>query len=189
VFGTIGQDPGTAWSGGGVSTTNQNLSRRRGAIASSAGWVNPGLVFETAGATLAAALAGFGVAPVLDDPYAEWAAARGLADAAAAVDADPDGNGLANGLEFAFGDAAAVSLDVLTPESGHWQLRLGLHVRHRLGPLRWGVAVSDDLAGWRTVVEELAPPAPAAGVFRPLTVSLPVSAAPGGQARLFVVRP
>jgi hypothetical protein len=76
IFGTIGQDPGTAWSGGGVSTTNQNLSRRRTARAPAAGWSQPGLVFETVGTSLATALLDFGVAPVLDDPYADWPGSR-----------------------------------------------------------------------------------------------------------------
>ena len=101
MFGLIGHDPGTAWTGSGVSTANQNLSRRRTVFSPSAGWVDPSQTFEVAGVSLATAMSGMGVAPVLDDPYVVWAAERGLVGAAAAFDADPDDNGVANGLEFA----------------------------------------------------------------------------------------
>jgi hypothetical protein len=37
------------------------------------------------------------------DPYLDWAATKGLAGPAAAFDADPDGDGIANGLEFVLG--------------------------------------------------------------------------------------
>lgn len=188
VFGTIGQDPGAAWSGGGIATTNQNLTRRRTAIAPSAGWTSPSLVFETAGTTLATALSGFGVAPVLDDPYADWVASRGLAGEAAAIDADPDGDGVANGLEFAFGETSGAVMSVVTPSPGQWQMQLGLQVRHRLGALRWGVATAPDLTGWQTQWEEGAPLAPPSGAFRALTLTVPATA-PAGQLRFFVIRP
>ncbi len=191
VFGTIGHDPGSAWSAAGVSTANQNLSRRRTAIAPSSGWTNPSLVFETAGTSLATALDGFGVAPPLDDPYAEWAAARGLSGAAAEIDADPDANGLPNGIEFVFGDAGP-RLSPPGPAAGQWQWQLDAQARHRIGALRWGVATFDSPAGWVTRWEEPSPAVPAmpnAGEFRPLTLRLPASDAAAGLARVFVVRP
>jgi endonuclease/exonuclease/phosphatase family metal-dependent hydrolase len=189
VFGTIGQDPGTAWSGGGVSTTNQNLSRRRTASTPAAGWSQPGLVFETVGTTMATALVGFGVAPVLDDPYAEWAATRGLAGTSAAIDADPDGNGVPNGVEFVFGDGAGALLRALEPSPGRWQWQAGPQVRNRLGAVRWGLATAGSLDGWHTQWEETASLAPPPGDFRPLTLTLPATDQPAGLARVFVVRP
>jgi endonuclease/exonuclease/phosphatase family metal-dependent hydrolase len=189
IFGTIGQDPGAAWSGGGVSTTNQNLSRRRTARAPAAGWTQPGVAFETVGTSLATALLGFGVAPVLDDPYAEWAAARGLAGTSAAIDADPDGNGVPNGVEFVFGDGADAVLRVLELSPGRWQWQVGPQVRNRLGAVRWGVATADSLDGWQTRWEETSPLAPLPDDFRPLRLTLTATEQPAGLARVFVVRP
>lgn len=189
VFGTIGVDPGTAWASGGVSTTNQNLSRRPEAIASSAGWTTPASLFETAGTTLAAALQGFGVAPALDDPYADWAASRHLVGAAAAVDADPDGDGVANGLEFVFGDPSAAALTVTAPAPDQWQVRVGLQVRNRLGSLRWGMATAEGQTAWQTRWEEAAAVDSPAEEFRPLTLTLPASAATHRRVRFFVIRP
>jgi endonuclease/exonuclease/phosphatase family metal-dependent hydrolase len=189
IFGTIGQDPGTAWSAAGVSTANQNLSRRRTAITPSPGWTNPGLVFETAGTTPATALVGFGVAPPLDDPYAEWAVARGLAGAAAGIEADPDGDGVANGIAFVFGDAGGPLLQPLSPSPGRWQWQLGTPVRSRLGTVRWGVATAESADDWRTRWEESSPLVPPSGEFRPATVTLPATDATTGLARVFVVRP
>ena len=68
AFGTPGVDPGSAWSGGGVSTANQNIELLPGITSGDpAGWSNPSLRFETVSttpATLPAGLEGFGVAPV-----------------------------------------------------------------------------------------------------------------------------
>lgn len=67
VFGTPGVDPGSAWSGNGVSTANQNIQLKDGITAGDLdGWTDPSERFETVSttpSTLPAGLAGFGVAP------------------------------------------------------------------------------------------------------------------------------
>ncbi|MFN0130297.1 MAG: endonuclease/exonuclease/phosphatase family protein [Verrucomicrobiales bacterium] len=188
IFGLIGQDPGTAWSGRGVSTANQNLSRRRSGITASPGWTDPSAVFETAGTTPSTALDGFGAAPVLDDPYVEWALDRGLTGAHAALDSDPDGNGIANGLEFVFGQAGPVLTPILLSD-GRWECRVGPQVRSHFGPLRWGVATATSLDDWTVRCEAASPLGPDAAGFSPLSLALPSRAAASGQARVFVTRP
>lgn len=188
IFGTIGQDPGTAWSGRGVSTANQNLSRRRFANTASPGWTDPSGVFEIAGTTPSTALDGFGVAPILDDPFVEWAVARGLTGAHAALDADPDGNGIANGLEFVFGEDGPTLTPILRSD-GRWEWRIGPHVRSRLGPLRWGVATATSLDDWAVRWEAVSPLVPATGGLQPLSLALPSTAVGNAQARVFVTRP
>ena len=67
VFGTIGTDPGSAWSGNGVSTADQNIALRPGITEGNAnGFTDPSLRFETIDETVAPGtgdLAGFGTAP------------------------------------------------------------------------------------------------------------------------------
>jgi hypothetical protein len=55
------------------------------------GWVNMDSV----------TIPGSQVAP--PNPYLDWAATKGLSGPAAAFDADPDGDGIANGIEFVLG--------------------------------------------------------------------------------------
>jgi hypothetical protein len=67
VFGNPGSDPGSAWSGSGVSTANQNI-RLLSSITTGDldGWTDPSTRFETVSttpATLPAGLSGFGVPP------------------------------------------------------------------------------------------------------------------------------
>ena len=67
VFGTPGSDPGSAWTGGGVSTRNSNIALIAGITAGDTdGWTDPSARFSTISSTPNAAdgLAGFGVAPV-----------------------------------------------------------------------------------------------------------------------------
>ncbi len=67
VFGTPGNDPGSAWTGNGVSTANQNIQIYPGINTGDLdGWADPSLRFYTVSTTpsaLPAGLAGFGIAP------------------------------------------------------------------------------------------------------------------------------
>ncbi|NVJ89211.1 MAG: lamin tail domain-containing protein [Flavobacteriaceae bacterium] len=62
IFGTPGSDPGSSWSGSGVSTANQNISLKSGITSGDTdGWTDPSERFENTadGSTLT----GFGIAP------------------------------------------------------------------------------------------------------------------------------
>ena len=98
VFGEIGHDPGIAWAGPGAETTSNGVLSLRPSVATgSGGWRQPGRRFTfVAGASLA----GFGIAPVVTDPYYVWTAAAGLSGLAAAPASDPDGDGAPNLAEF-----------------------------------------------------------------------------------------
>ncbi len=67
VFGNPGLDPGSSWSGNGVSTANQNIQLLAGITTGDVdGWLDPSIRFETVSttpATLPAGLTGFGIAP------------------------------------------------------------------------------------------------------------------------------
>lgn len=67
VFGNPGSDPGSAWSGNGVSTANQNIELNTGISTGSTGFTDPSLRFNTVSTapTTATGLAGFGIAPVM----------------------------------------------------------------------------------------------------------------------------
>jgi hypothetical protein len=63
VFGIPGTDPGTAWSGNGVSTANQNITLLEGVeTGDSDGWTDPSQRFETISTDNSTV--GFGVAPI-----------------------------------------------------------------------------------------------------------------------------
>lgn len=101
VFGDPGSSPGAAWTGSGVSTANNNLEIRSDVQTGSARFTDPSTRYLTlAGGSN---LVGFGVAPVLSDPYAVWAATFSLSGLDYPPANDPDGDGVINVLEFALG--------------------------------------------------------------------------------------
>jgi hypothetical protein len=63
VFGTPGVDPGSAWTGSGVSTANQNIETISGVCSNSAGFSDPSTRFQTVSTNPVADLTGFGDAP------------------------------------------------------------------------------------------------------------------------------
>ncbi|MBK7632124.1 MAG: lamin tail domain-containing protein [Ignavibacteriales bacterium] len=64
IFGTPGVDPGTAWTGGTVSTANQNIQLLSGITTGNVvGWSDPSLRFEVVSTNPAADITGFGLAP------------------------------------------------------------------------------------------------------------------------------
>jgi len=67
TFGTPGSDPGSAWTGNGVSTANQNIALLPNITSGDAdGWTDPSTRFATVSTTPSATggLTGFGLAPV-----------------------------------------------------------------------------------------------------------------------------
>lgn len=64
IFGNPGNDPGSAWSGNGVSTANQNIQLKSGVISGSTGFTDPSTRFETVSTSNPLSLNGFGVPPV-----------------------------------------------------------------------------------------------------------------------------
>lgn len=62
IFGEPGSDPGTAWSGNGVSTNNQNIQLKSGiSTGTTTGWSDPSIRFEYVAP--GNDLTGFGIAP------------------------------------------------------------------------------------------------------------------------------
>lgn len=81
VFGNPGSDPGSAWSGGGVSTANQNIQVLPSVTTgTTTAWTDPSLRFETVSTNPVGSggLAGFGVAPVTPVPEPSTLALAGL---------------------------------------------------------------------------------------------------------------
>ena len=71
LFGTSGSDPGSSWSGSGVSTANSNISLKTDITTGDTdGWTDPSTRFETTAS--GSTLTGFGTAPEssggVDDP-------------------------------------------------------------------------------------------------------------------------
>lgn len=63
VFGLPGNDPGTAWTGSGVSTANSNIQLKTGITAGDLdGWTDPSIRFETVSTDNS--ITGFGLAPI-----------------------------------------------------------------------------------------------------------------------------
>jgi hypothetical protein len=66
TFGNPGSDPGTAWTGSGVSTANQNIQINNGIGLGSAAFTDPSIQFSTISSTpsvLPTGLTGFGISP------------------------------------------------------------------------------------------------------------------------------
>ena len=144
VFGEIGHDPGTAWSGPGPeSTRDQTLSLRGDVATGSSGWRQPGLRF----ARTTDGLDGFGAPPALTDPYLAWAQQHGLSGLAAAPAEDPDGDGAANVLEYAMGGMPrdGGSRPLLLPAADGSLERM---VRRNDPALALRLEESDDLTIW-----------------------------------------
>ncbi|HNQ27431.1 MAG TPA: choice-of-anchor J domain-containing protein, partial [Aquaticitalea sp.] len=83
VFGTPETDPGTAWTGGGVSTANQNIALNSGITTGSTGFSDPSTRFNTISTNPSggsAALLGFGIAPVIPCTTATLPFAEGFED-------------------------------------------------------------------------------------------------------------
>jgi hypothetical protein len=135
------------------------------------------------------------------DPYADWAATMGLAGAAAGFLADPDHDGIANGIEFVLGgqpnpalaDAASQHLlptGALDGEHFVFTYRRS-HAAAYLGPL---VEFASDLSGpWTAAVDGVnatitAALIPGAGADM-VTVAIPAAGLPRLFARLKVAAP
>ena len=115
VFGTIGQDPGTAWTGGSVRTMNQNLSLKSTVGTGTHGFTDPSTRFFTV--STSDATTGLGVPPTINDPYLAWAST--LSGLNKSPEADPDGDGLLNLLEY------ALNTDPLTTNAAPLQIQRG----------------------------------------------------------------
>ena len=162
VFGTPGQDPGTAWTTAGnpvVSTEGRNLTLLPSALQPAGAWTSPGERFAV---VTTGALSGFGVAPVVNDPFAVWLAERGLTGAAAQPDADPDGNGRTNLVDFDFGPASAPLVTV-----GTANVTLSVPARPTLGNVRWRLEESSELGSWLPVGEFVGRAEPVVTIDRP----------------------
>ena len=145
VFGDIGHDPVTAWTGPGAETTANGVLALRGNIATgSSGWRQPGLRFTF---TPGAALAGFGIAPVISDPYFAWVAAAGLSGVDAALAGDPDGDGSVNLMEYGLMTSPVLggSFPVLTLQPGGFRR----HMRTSDPSLAFTVQSSVNLPVWQ----------------------------------------
>jgi endonuclease/exonuclease/phosphatase family metal-dependent hydrolase len=154
VFGTIGQDPGTAWTGGpgNPSTADQNLSLRPEIVTGSGGWTLPGNRFVTTSA--GNSLTGIGVPPTVTDRYAAWASTAGLTGLSRAPNSDPDGDGRLNLTEFAEGtNPTKPDADTLTASAqpGDGTLKLKTQTADAWLDVKW--ERSPDAGNWQPAPE------------------------------------
>lgn len=145
VLGTIGQDPGNAWAGSGVSTQNQSLGLRAGLATGTSGFTDPSTRFTTVSTT--DALTGFGVPPTGTDNYLLWASGNALSGLDRSLEADPDGDALANLLEYALNSNPHTSTAGPLVLSGA-QLAITIRQPLPLEPLTYGLEASPDLHTW-----------------------------------------
>jgi len=125
VFGTIGSDPGDAWTGSGVSTANQNIQLLE-SISSGApsGFTDPSTRFETVvqnpSGPSPSDLTGFGIAPGAgaSGPTVEFSSSpQTVAEDAGATTLtvvlnDPDGTAVDIDVAFATGSSSASLSDI-----------------------------------------------------------------------------
>ncbi len=159
TFGVPGEDPGSQWSGSGVSSANQNIALRNDVATGSAGSNDPSLRFFKVGR--GDELTGFGLAPSLMDDYMAWASSLGLAGIDAAPSADPEHDGFTNLLEYALGgeplffdagmDIHPVILSVLGAKYSAIEFPRLLEI----GRLQYLVEKSVDLVNWSAAGEVL----------------------------------
>ena len=155
TFGVPGEDPGFQWSGGGVSSANQNIALRDDVATGTKGFADPSLRFFRVG--IGDELEGLGVAPLLRDDYMDWALSYGLTGVDAAPTADPESDGATNLLEYAFGgepllfdprvDTHPVILSVLGEHYSAIEFSRPL----KTGRLEYLLEKSDDLLHWSPV--------------------------------------
>ena len=140
VFGTIGQDPGSAWQSSGVTTTGRNLSLLDDLATPSTGFTQPHLRFENTAP--GNDLSGFGIPPAANDPFKIWMQSFGLID----PNADPDHDGVVSLIEYATGS------DPTAPESNAVPIIGNETFAHRQlispGRLEYMVETSADLHTW-----------------------------------------
>lgn len=131
------------------------------------------------------------------DPFVTWAGGKGLSGSAAAFDADPDGDGIANGLEFVLGgepnpaNPGSSSLALLpTAEASGDNLVFTFSRDKQATYLNPTVEFSADLVPpWTTAVHgsNATITATDAGDFETVTVTIPKNGAATLFARLKVV--
>ena len=133
------------------------------------------------------------------DPYLDWAVTKGLSGPAAAFDADPDGDGIANGLEFVLGgepnpaNANSNSLALLPTAEAQGDNLVFTFTRTKesayLGPF---VEFNATLSGQWTVAQHGVNASISAvdgGAFETVTVTIPKNGAATFFARLAVPLP
>jgi len=132
------------------------------------------------------------------DAYADWAATKGLAGPDADFDADPDGDGIANGIEFVLGgepnpaNANSNSLALLPTAEAQGNSLVFTYTRTKdsayLAPF---VEYNATLSGPWTVAQHGVNASISAvdgGTFETVTVTIPKNGAPTLFARLRVVQ-